>query len=39
MLILPDFLIDNPGQPPRQQWGVRNRGIRAMIFLETTENM
>lgn len=23
MIILPDFLIDNPGQPPREQWGVR----------------
>jgi cytosine/adenosine deaminase-related metal-dependent hydrolase len=23
MLILPDFLIDNPGQPPRRNWGVR----------------
>jgi 5-methylthioadenosine/S-adenosylhomocysteine deaminase len=23
MIILPDFLIDNPGQPPREHWGVR----------------
>lgn len=26
MLILPDFLIDNPGQPPRRSWGVRVHG-------------
>jgi cytosine/adenosine deaminase-related metal-dependent hydrolase len=26
MLILPDFLIDRPGQPPKQGWGVRVAG-------------
>ncbi|HAJ35092.1 MAG TPA: amidohydrolase [Chloroflexi bacterium] len=26
MIILPDFLIDNPGQPPRKHWGVRVTG-------------
>lgn len=26
MIILPDFLIDVPGQPPRQGWGVRVKG-------------
>ena len=26
MLILPEFLIDRPGQPPRHHWGVRVAG-------------
>src|SRR5690606_24774479 len=26
VIILPDFLIDNPGQPPRRGWGVRVLG-------------
>ncbi len=26
MLILPDFLIDRPGEPPRREWGVRVLG-------------
>ncbi len=26
MIILPDFLIDIPGQPPRRNWGVRVEG-------------
>ena len=26
MIILPEFLIDTPGQPPRRDWGVRVEG-------------
>jgi cytosine/adenosine deaminase-related metal-dependent hydrolase len=26
MLILPDFLIDRPGEPPQREWGVRILG-------------
>ncbi|MBU6350143.1 MAG: amidohydrolase family protein [Chloroflexi bacterium] len=28
MILLPDFLIDRPGQPPRRGWGVRVVGDR-----------
>ncbi len=28
MIILPDYLIDNPGQPPRERWGARVVGDR-----------
>ena len=37
MILLPDFLIDRPGQPPRRRWGVRVVGDRIDAVAPNTE--